>query len=78
MNDWASELTGAQCALIAWGFFRNRHGGKPRFKRSKRRSGDRVSCYRDNVQMARLYIRRARAAGWRGTIPQAAQEWKAR
>lgn len=55
----------AHCALS---FFRNRHHKKPLYRRTKRRNPQMVSCYRDNVHMARRYIRKAREAGFRGSV----------
>lgn len=66
---------GLECALIALSFFRHRHDRVPRYKNPSKRHADlTVSCRSNNVRIARKYIRRARAVGWRGSIVKAVTE----
>lgn len=69
-NGEHAGVPGLGHALIALGFFRSRHQRQPRFKRARRRSNKRqtVSCYKSSTSLARDYIKRARSAGWRGSI----------
>lgn len=67
-NDLDDGLKYALCALS---FFRTRHRGKPRFKKSRRHVDSFVSVYKENVRMARRYVKMAREAGWRGSIVEA-------
>jgi hypothetical protein len=74
---WDSVLEGhmngdaLKYALCALSFFRNRHNRRPRFKNPKRYSARTVSCLSQNVRMARLYVSKARKAGWRGSVIEA-------
>ena len=65
---------GLKYALCALSFFKTRHGRKPRFKNSKRKVVRTISCYKDNIRMARGYIVKARIAGWRGSIIEATMQ----
>ena len=57
----------AHCALS---FYGHRHSRVPRFANAtrKRNVSKTVSRFRENVRMARHYIKLARRAGWRGSI----------
>lgn len=59
---------GLQNALCAISFFRARHMGKKRYKKSKRHPDQVVSDYPEKVRMSRLFIQRARQAGFKGPI----------
>lgn len=54
-------------ALCALAYFRARHVKRPKY-RSGRRLDQTISARRRNAALARLYVRRARAAGWRGSV----------
>ena len=65
------DLPGLVSALCALSFFRHRHDTRQVYK-TGRRSTLRVKVNRaDYVAIAREHIRRARQAGWRGSIRQA-------
>ena len=65
------DLPGLVDALCALAFYRHRHDTRQVYK-TGRRSTLRVKVNRaDYVAVARKHIRRARAAGWRGSIRQA-------
>jgi hypothetical protein len=68
-----APLTGLQCALLAWSFFRNRHSTRALFKSGKRKD-QRVSNYARYTADARHYAREARRLGWRGSIRRAVLE----
>jgi hypothetical protein len=59
--------------VIALSFFRARHDRRPKFARATRATNQTqtISRYVERVRMARRYIQRARAAGWRGSIRRA-------
>lgn len=59
---------GFMYASCAMSFFRNRHGKKPRFKKSKRNYD--VPVYKDHVRMVRHFIRKAREAGFVGSVKE--------
>jgi hypothetical protein len=52
----------ARCAIA---FFRKRHMTRPRFKKSSRNYE--VPVYKEYVRISRQYIKKARAAGFRGS-----------
>jgi hypothetical protein len=64
---------GLQHALCALSYFNHRHDRKLLFKKAKgaRKQALTVGHYREYVRVARDYIRRAREAGFRGSIPEA-------
>lgn len=70
---------GLKYALCALSYFKSRHGKRPMFKAAKKRSNQaRMVClYEPHVYMAREYIRRARAAGWRGSVREAVMRGEA-
>jgi hypothetical protein len=68
-------LPGCAYALCASSFFRARHGLVPVYKTGRRKELRR-SNYAERCEMARDYIRLARAAGFRGTFLQAAEQWR--
>jgi hypothetical protein len=76
----AEGLTGAEAALCALSFFRHRHDHQPLYKRAKRRHHQRQTraLFSDYVQLSRQYIKQARAAGFRASFMQAAEELRAR
>jgi hypothetical protein len=61
--------------LCASSFFRGRHQQVAMFK-TGRRKGVLCSKFAERCEAARDYIRLARAAGFRGTFIQAAEEWR--
>lgn len=67
---------GYQAAVCAFSFFRARNNRFPKYKRpgSVTHRGQWISRRRDMVRMCRYYIRKAREAGWRGSILAAATE----
>ncbi len=58
------------CALCALSFFRRRREKRPRFKKPKRRHNavQMVSNRKDAVRLARHFIKRAREAGFKGSV----------
>ena len=64
---------GLRYALCALSFFRHRWDKVPRFKNASRRRNQekKVSCYGEYVRVTRDYVRRAREAGWRGSVIEA-------
>lgn len=73
----AAEIPeGLKHALCALSFFRHRNDELPVYRKARTRRG-RIATKEDRVNMARLArkeIGLARAAGWRGSIRQAAAE----
>jgi hypothetical protein len=59
---------GLKFALCALSFFRRRNDRRPAFKTSNKRNMPTVSARGERVAMARKFIRRAREAGFRGSI----------
>jgi hypothetical protein len=59
---------GLRNAVIALSFFRGRHSRSPLYRNSKRKDNPTVSVYARSIQMARIYITKAREAGFRGSI----------
>lgn len=76
----SKQLTGAEAALCAFSFFRHRHDRAPLYKRANRRHHQRQTraLFADYVRLSRQYIKDARAAGFRGSFMQAAEELRAR
>jgi len=63
-------------ALCALSFFRSRHDRRPRFKNPKRHGVRTISCFSQNVRMARLYVSKAWRAGWRRSVIEAVMRGK--
>ena len=63
-------LTGLECALCAWSFYRGRHERTRTYKHSRSRArAEQTTGHRaEYVRAARFYIREARRLGWRGSF----------
>ncbi len=59
---------GLRNAVIALSFFRDRHSRSPLYRNTKRKDNPTVSVYARRTEMCRIYITKAREAGFRGSI----------
>ena len=68
---------GLKFALLAYAFYRGRHSTRPRFKRPRTayNARQRQSNYTRSVELARKYVELARAAGFCGSLKEAAAGW---
>lgn len=65
-------MTGLECALCAWAFYRGRHQRTARYKHPSRAHALQTQGHRAAyVAAARFYIQEARRLGWRGSFRQA-------
>mgnify|MGYP001382672496 CR=1 FL=1 len=72
-NKYPEALRYALCAV---GFFRGRNGKRPRYKRSQRKNTPTVSARAEKIELARLFIQRARRAGFRGSVREAVKAYE--